>query len=442
MEREIISTCIRILIFSTGVFVVNITLLDHVLPRRRPLTVMLLFMASGLFIKNVFCGYLLSVMEMDEVMIKIIRFIFITAYMVLSYVILCYTYFGSVLKIGCMMMIFESDCMMIQSVILILLNGLSKRPWGEYIRPLSFLDVLILPVWFIFCLAELYFLKPFLPRIRYWEPKHRTVFWIILAVYMGGAWMTSTVNDLISSSMLDYKIAFGVYTVMVLCCLAGIYIYMEYRRQNLRTRAFVHAQKELMALHYRAVCRQIEKMERDQKVIDSQMKKIVAMDPQDAGKNSGKIRRYLASLQQKYEEIQAGIYCGDYLVDGVLYHAAKECRKQGIVLDVAFRNYDRGNIQEEDMAELVGQILEYGRREAKSLSEQKDGPSRSLTLFLHAERLKNQLLLEFHCPSEKIPKKIRHDLKKRLIFLLIPCEGEIVLPDKKKTCFLIRLKCL
>ena len=39
--------------------------------------------------------------------------------------------------------------------------------------------------------------------------------------------------------------------------------------------------------------------------------------------NQEKLWRYMRDLKEKYEAIQTGIYCNDWLVDGVLYSMSR-----------------------------------------------------------------------------------------------------------------------
>ena len=87
--------------------------------------------------------------------------------------------------------------------------------------------------------------------------------------------------------------------------------------------------------------------------------------------NQEKLWRYMRDLKEKYEAIQTGIYCNDWLVDGVLYSMSRFCREHGMKIIFSFQTYDRGKIAEEDIAEIIYQLLTYGAKESLLCKKEK-----------------------------------------------------------------------
>ena len=141
-----------------------------------------------------------------------------------------------------------------------------------------------------------------------------------------------------------------------------------------------------------------------------------------------KLWNYMENLKEKYEAIQAGIYCNDWLVDGVLYHMAEFCRENGIAASFHFQKYDRGYISEEDISEIIYQLLAYGVRESLRCREEKRD---SRSLFLQAEAVRNQLILNASFCSVKSIKKLKRDLKRSLSIKIVPYHGEIIASEIK-----------
>ena len=91
------------------------------------------------------------------------------------------------------------------------------------------------------------------------------------------------------------------------------------------------------------------------------------MDEQE--QTDEQIIEYLYSLKQKREEIEAGIYCNDWIVDGILYYYAKQCKFENIVADFQMQKYDRGNISDEDISEILMTLLDLAIREEKKVQK-------------------------------------------------------------------------
>ena len=194
------------------------------------------------------------------------------------------------------------------------------------------------------------------------------------------------------------------------------------------------------------VRRQIRSMEQEQEKIDAQMQKITAMaairreEKGNADAHEERIRRYLDTLRDKFDKIQAGIYCQDYLLDSVLCHMAQKCQKKGIKESFLFQKYDRGTISENDLSEILFQILDYCVRECIAYREKNGNQGQSPFVFLCAAAVKNQLLMEFSCCSAKSERRIKRELKRAVMPLLIPYHGDLEKEEGNEKRFCVRMQ--
>ena len=98
----------------------------------------------------------------------------------------------------------------------------------------------------------------------------------------------------------------------------------------------------------------------------------------------------------------------------------------------SFQTYDRGEIAEEDIAEIIYQLLTYGAKESlfckKGEGENEDS---QLRMSLQAAAVKNQLILNGSFYSVKPLKKLKRELKRNLSEKLDLYHGEITAAETK-----------
>ena len=87
---------------------------------------------------------------------------------------------------------------------------------------------------------------------------------------------------------------------------------------------------------------------------------------------------YIDNLKIRYQNLNQLFFCKDYLIDGILTDFAAFCRQQGIEVDILFQNYHRGNIQTEDVVDILLKLIKYAKNAEK--------------VQLHAAAVKNQLI--------------------------------------------------
>lgn len=450
---EIISICLRIAVLTASYCIYDISFMNHMLVIRRSQMPRYIVIVIGLLIKNIVIMYLLPAGRLDELAVMQIQFIYSVSFIIITYMMLCYTFEGSVLKLGIMQIIMEMCSVFLTGIILPFINWIEGRSDpGSVGVPFQIPDLLLIPVMYGLLRLGLFVLRPWMARIRNYEPRHRKILWAVVAAYIAGG-IGSTFIKYAQLGMFRTFVRIPSVIFFIPGCIACTYVFFRYRVRTEQTNVFLLAQKELSGLHYRAVSRQIRSMEQEQEKISAQMKKISAMasrPPEREGDRSQReevnrmedeqIRNYLGALREKFDEIQAGIYCQDSLPDSVLCYAAQQCRKREIRTSFSFQQYDRGDIPENELSEILFRILDYCTDECIACREKNKGQGESPVLSLCAAAVKNQLLLEFSCCSAKSAGRIRRELRRVLMPLLDSYHGELEIEDADRKRFCVRIQ--
>ena len=98
------------------------------------------------------------------------------------------------------------------------------------------------------------------------------------------------------------------------------------------------------------------------------------------------------------------------------------------------------SIPENELAEIFFQILDYCVRESIAYHENNENQSQNSSLFLRAAALKKMLLLEFSCQSEKTAGKMRRELKRRIMPLVLTYQGKFEIEDGNEKRFCIMMQ--
>ena len=441
---EVFSVCVRMIVVTVNYCIFDMLFTNYLYVRRRSRILRYIVIAIGLMIKNFVIQYLLLHSQTEELMIIQIQFIYSILLALITYALLCYTFQGSVLKLGLFQIALETNFIFLTGTILPIINWVEKRSYlGSVQAPFQMPDLLLIPIVYVLLRFELYLLKPWLLQIRNYKPRHKKILWIIVVVYVIGGIGTMFINYT-ENGLFCLLVRMPAILVFIPGCMVCTYLFFRYRGMTERTNAFVREQKKLTELHYTFVRRQIRSMEQEQEKIDAQMQKITAMTAirkKEKGSTEDyeeRIRNYLDTLRDKFDKIQAGIYCQDYLLDSVLCHMAQQCRKKGIKESFSFQKYDRGVIQENDLAEILFQILDYCVRECIAYLEKNE--NQSPFVFLCAAAVKNQLLMEFSCCSVKSEQRIKRELKRTIMPLLLPYHGELEKEEGNEKRFCVRMQ--
>ena len=206
---------------------------------------------------------------------------------------------------------------------------------------------------------------------------------------------------------------------VLLVVLLGL-VYRDYRRQVRGESRFLSTQFQLLQTHYESIRTQMQRMEMCQKLVDEQMAEIVrrgedvvateSCDPckdtaavaascedvaedgtswkNDFGYEGSKqsveekrrrkaddqrkavILRYLDDLRSEYQNISAGMYCQNWMVDAVLYTQIRAAKERGIKVDCNGQGYPCGAVSQERLAQLLYSLFEFGMQENEKLQEQ------------------------------------------------------------------------
>ena len=233
-----------------------------------------------------------------------------------------------------------------------------------------------------------------LARYRDVRIRHRQLFWFAIVAYFivaqtNGMIVIGQEAGLVTATGMPF---IGIAVLLVV--LLGL-VYRDYRRQVRGESRFLSTQFQLLQTHYESIRTQMQRMEMCQKLVDEQMKEIVrrgedvaataSCDPCkdtaavaarcDEVAESGQQRkevilRYLDDLRNEYQNISAGMYCQDWMVDAVLYTQIRAAKERGIKVDCNVQGYQRGADSQERLAQLLFTLFEFGMKENEKLPEQ------------------------------------------------------------------------
>ena len=233
-----------------------------------------------------------------------------------------------------------------------------------------------------------------LARYRDVRIRRRQLFWFAIVAYFivaqtNGMIVIGQEAGLVTATGMPF---IGIAVLLVV--LLGL-VYRDYRRQVRGESRFLSTQFQLLQTHYESIRTQMQRMEMCQKLVDKQMKEIVrrgenvaATENCDSCKDtaavaascnevaeSGQQRkevilRYLDDLRNEYQNISAGMYCQDWMVDAVLYTQIRAAKERGIKVDCNVQGYPCGAVSQERLAQLLYSLFEFGMQENEKLQEQ------------------------------------------------------------------------
>ena len=258
-----------------------------------------------------------------------------------------------------------------------------------------------------------------LARYRDVRIRHRQLFWFAIVAYFiiaqtNGMIVIGQEAGLVTATGMPF---IGIAVLLVV--LLGL-VYRDYRRQVRGESRFLSTQFQLLQTHYESIRTQMQRMEMCQKLVDKQMEEIVrrgedvvatescdyckdteaaAARCEDAAEDGTSwkndfgyegskqsveekrrkkaddqrkavILRYLDDLRSEYQNISAGMYCQDWMVDAVLYTQIRAAKERGIKVDCNVQGYQRGAGSQERLAQLLFTLFEFGMKENEKLPEQ------------------------------------------------------------------------
>ena len=152
-----------------------------------------------------------------------------------------------------------------------------------------------------------------------------------------------------------------------------------------REHRLLKKQQEFFSLHQRVINDQIQSMEKNQKLIDLQMKEIQKLEGRAL--SGERADAYLKQLKQEYYRIKARVYCSEWEINALLYYYSQKAEENEIVCSFYFGNYRRGSVKHEYLSEILMLLLEESIE--KNLTVEK-GERR---ISLSAGTVRNQVLL-------------------------------------------------
>ena len=258
-----------------------------------------------------------------------------------------------------------------------------------------------------------------LARYRDVRIRHRQLFWFAIVAYFivaqtNGMIVIGQEAGLVTATGMPF---IGIAVLLVV--LLGL-VYRDYRRQVRGESRFLDTQFQLLQTHYESIRTQMQRMEMCQKLVDKQMKEIVrrgenvaATENCDSCKDTAAVAascedvaedgtswkndfgyegskqsveekrrrkaddqrkavilRYLDDLRSEYQNISAGMYCQDWMVDAVLYTQICAAKERGIKVDCNVQGYPCGAVSQERLAQLLYSLFEFGMQENEKLQEQ------------------------------------------------------------------------
>lgn len=271
-------------------------------------------------------------------------------------------------------------------------------------------------------------ITPILKKYRKYRIRHPYICGELLILLILSGWLSNSLyvsieDSLVSQNTVIYKMGIYFTTMVVIVILLGFLVYSQ---QLSRRRKQLIIATEQMERYYSKVDSQIKELKQFRDEMNNGLEEI--MPAEDSGNKQEKkqaIDSYIKTLQQRYQSIDDIFFCQDYVIDGLLYDFKASRKKQNRKTDILFQNYDRGDIKQEDIVQMLLILMEY-TREAEEVS-------------LHASVVKNQLILsmttsvnEENYSGKNQEKHLRNNLKKSLKRYLKKYDGTLYITDNPK----------
>ncbi len=393
---EVMSVMARDFLFVCTNVSMLVCFMDRMLKRKRSFKVCIVFTIFKVLIINELFLYVL----VEEIHRKgILQNVYLCTSAIISialYFCCFYTFSDEPVKIMVVSAISEIIDVVVGSSFNIITNVLNRRtPMANYV-PFQVYDLLF-PVLFIIIVPIVCkVLEPFFRVIRKWEIKHKRIWLGIMIMYVFAA---------IHSTFAGYQQGTLEMYFLVVCiggCILWGYGQLYYRKAALE-KEYLQKQQRLSKLQYSAIALQVERMEQAQREINEQMQKIMAISD-DIVQRTEVVECFIQGLKHQSQVVMQGMFCDSWFVDSVLCHQMERCRERDIKVDFQLLGYKKGEIREEDLAELINYLLEsvLGGQDISWIS-------------LHVASAKRQLVLEFKSDAKRIrisKRKMRRYTKK------------------------------
>lgn len=387
-----------IISFSSNMMMYLVT--KTIFPKKRSAMYFFGYWAFHFFIKEILVTTVLSGYYRDELWFQILYSLMIILCSFISLFIFCFVFEGELVKICVVALLVDSICGSF-NIIPALLLGMAEG--GFYYVNLSgafnYHDLLISIAGGLIFYPLYRIATPFLKRFNNYPIKYPIIWWGIIALILTFAFFNNQIPiKLIVTHLSDNPVIFQATAIFASCfAVAGILLLLSYTRKLRRKRAFFLENTQQMEDYYSDFQEQLRQMEEHYEAMNTDMGKLQQMEkflqesqqtdtPELNIKNTQWIKAYLETLKNRYDELKPLFFCDDYAVDATLNRFVEKCRQENIKIDVLFQEYHRGNMDEEDVIQIIHKLRDYGFQIVQTTdSDQKE-------IRLHVGSVKNQLI--------------------------------------------------
>ena len=410
MKVEILCV-IRLFLFAMTNMMGATFIIGKVEERRQSYWKIAIFWAIKVFIQIVMCNYVLVVLYGETEWLGTLRLIVAWIYAILVYVAYCWMFKGDPLHIA--IVAFIAD-------LIVSFTGLVSIAFVNLIRGNADIWLLIdkfqitdifMPIIFSIIVGGVCKISSsILEKLKKWEPKHKKILWTIFVLYIFGA----SLSNLDSYQEMTLSIVMGIILYGVAVIVFAM-IAIKYGNKLEKEQRALQLKQRMMESHYEIMQGQIQRIEKSREVIAWQMEDI--LKTKDQTYKDGKIKQYLEQLKEDYEEIRAGVFCDNWMVDAVICSQKEQLMQKGITLECAIHGLELKKIQEQDFIQLLIILFSY----VEEVSE-------NSTVRISIKGIKNQLMIEYELPANK--KEVQ--IKRRLDSYIKKYDGSILVYEEEQ----------
>lgn len=276
---------------------------------------------------------------------------------------------------------------------------------------------------------------PILKKYRTYTIKHEVICLTVVFTYFIGGWISNFLYN--TSASIRQKPMYLL--VMSLCAGGGSAIALAFA---IHTRNVFSKKKELeqnkkqMENYYREIQQEIKALDDFKATVEGALDELTDLTNDLSQKEKKRqIKVYIDNLKTRYQNLNQLFFCEDYLVDGILTDFAAFCKQQEIEVDILFQNYHRGNIQTDDIVDILLKLIKYAKNAEK--------------VQLYAAAIKNQLIFFMKLTEKGTGKNTEKNTEKTAIYIfkrmfkkyIKKYNGEIRLEKTcKETLFIMGLR--
>lgn len=347
---ESTAIAIREIIFVSTNLALLLIVMDQIFKRKRSIAIPICFCVSKLLIINVFFHFFLQEEMQTNEFVQAACVLISSAISLSAYFVFWYTYQADLVKIMVVGMLGDATATCMGYVYNICINLISGRSLFEIETPVQPADALF-PVLLILTTPGLCkCLRWIRVRVQNWKVKHkRSLLSLIGSFLVAGVY--TNILGLEKSTIISYL------CIVIMVIFFFVFYIRVYYRKVAKEKEYLKKQQKFSKMKYSAITIQIEQMERAQKEINEQMKKIMEISESTDGRTQ-LLERYVKGLKMQSSAIMHGMFCDSWLLDSVLSYQMLKCQERNISADFQLYGYQKGMIREVDLAELMHYLLE------------------------------------------------------------------------------------